>query len=431
MATANQLVTSGGPYINALAPSIQQIAASGNPFLANAAAQILYAYSKNWGERNVYNTQPDLPTNLVDTRLRDAYESTVIKNMLFKLNSIPQSTNNAWVEFIKVINLLYQITDPITFFLIDGAIKASMAVPWLAGSTTMCMPYSGIFYLDRIGVNRRPVTDGVGSGFEIIEKERGSAGTPAETVVNFRSVNYLDDDNCPKLAWLPVGAIENRYFLLNTIADTIMVWYNAGTGVQPIDATATKFIEVDISAAKTMDDLKVATDTAITLDGDYTALNNICCPDCGCLTSSQYVAASNGQVAHAIDGGNGFWDVVTEMKATDGTTIGTFVSDEDWMNGWNQQLVPYQDSIGAPVNYILDLAGVASDNGAGCCTSIPWQTAHIPSTWTPSGCWRLCSTNAFVQAPALPVLNQLPINKGGVLSNAAAGINRADASIIS
>ena len=59
MATANQLIASGGSYMAALLPTIKQLAANRDPFQANAAAQILGDYMNSFGAKGIYNKQPN------------------------------------------------------------------------------------------------------------------------------------------------------------------------------------------------------------------------------------------------------------------------------------------------------------------------------------------------------------------------------------
>lgn len=402
MATVKELLKNPGPVITALLPTLQELVANGDPFQANEVAKAIFDKQKVWGGGTVYERISQYPNRMSDPLVRDRFNTTLVKNFLYKLNNIPMGESNSWLEFQKFVDLFYQMVDPIIPFTRIGEFDS------------ICCPECGCF-TERIGLYKRPTVAGQGTGFGLYQKSSGSVSTPGETVVDFSSVDnsVCCPDNC--------GCYNERYFVLyESTLDKLVVWFNDGTGVQPVvsGAGTVNYVEVDISSVTSAKEFKLATDAAIDADGTYSATNEACCPplNCNCLDLfSQYVNSANTRVSDVEDGKDGYETVVTTMRASDNTVIATgLTTDLAWQNAHNDLRVPYEEqTFGDRYMYLKSIGDIGDNSSKPCCES--------GNPKAPDPC---IACFYFLQTPGIAILDEIPVNKPGVINNNTEGNDR-------
>lgn len=410
MATINELLNNPGPYITKLFPLVQQLRENNNPFQINEAAKILFDKQILWGESNLsYSKQSEYPVQNVNNTDFTQAETVLLKNFQFLINSLPMAANNSWLDFQKFVDLFYQILDPIGFF-------TTNADP--AWYNDMC-PYphpclNGMnFYTHRIGLYKRPMTAGEGTGFKFATTVNGAVGIEEEVKVFFNMA--MSPFPCPPTGhcW-DLAQLENHYFTLGTGGptenDILVVWYNAGTGVQPVvvGPGAVAYLQVNITSFGTQEYLQSVTEAAIIGQGTWTVASN----DPGNHVTL-FKAAATGKRTNAADGRDGFATPNTTMRASDNTIIATnLVTDTAWQNAHNDLRVPYEkQAFDDDYMYIKSLNAL-SDNFANvnqCVPDGPLPINH-PSCSTPG---------YFIMTPAVGIITEIPLNKAVLRDNRA------------
>lgn len=409
MATINELLNNPGPYITKLFPMVQLLHENNNPFQINEAAKILFDRQMLWGEGLSYQRQAEYPAqNSVKLDI-NASETVLLKNFQFLLNSLPTGEYDSWLEFQKFVDLFYQILDPIGYFTTNGQPQ------WY---TDMCPPpyqcLNGMnFYTNRIGLYHRPMVAGEGTGFKFTTTVPGGVGREEEFKLFFNiSVSPFP---CPPTGscW-DLSQLENRYFVLGTGGaggdDILVVWYNAGTGVQPVVAgpAAVAYLEVNINASGTQEYLQITTEAAIVGQGAWTVQTS----DRGGHVTLFKAAATGGRT-NARDGANGFSTPSTTMRASDNTVMANgLVTDTAWQNAHNDLRVPYEKlTFDDDYLYIKSLSALDSNAAnanqcpPNCCLPI-----NSPSCSTPG---------YFIMTPAIGIITEIPLNKKVIRNNKA------------
>ena len=431
MATVAQLLRSPGPVIEAFLPLIQNLKADGDPFKVNEAAKIINDKMLLWGEGVTYETITNFPTAHVDQRLRNASESVLIKNFLSKMNSINLDAPNAWLEFQKFVDLFYKILDPITYFLNSTDIRINGL-----NKTTGVVPRVN-FYLDRIGLYRRPVSTATseGTGFDIKIIQEGDVTTKEQVEIYFR---------LPKTAMVPcpppankycwdVAELNNRWFEMEydgATGDKDVFWFDYnGTGVQPVVPGGGVVNYVAIAIADGDDEIRIQglVDAAVTGTTHWVKVG---CPplpsshpSCSGQPVSVYEADVVGSRTDAADGRGGYEELVTDMKASDGSTLASgLITDADWIAAHNSLRVPYEATLGSKIKYMKEVItgsrSASADGGGPCDNGSGPDCPCCDSPGSPNPCV-VCYI--ALQTPAQANIDNLPVNAPGVVNNNSAG----------
>ena len=408
MATVNELLKNPGSFITKLLPYVLELERNNNPFQINEAAKIVFDKQLVWGGDPLsYIYQAFYPLQNTVNQDRIASETVLLKNFQLALNSLPMAENNSWLEYQCFVDLFYQILNPIVYF------TQNAEASWY---TDMCPPLhqclNGMnFYSHRIGAYKRPVTPGEGTGFTFETTVKGAIGVEEQFQLFFTMA--VSPFPCPPTGhcW-DLTQLENRYFTVGTGGpsgnDILVVWYDAGTGVQPVvvgPATVT-YLKVEIDPFGTQEYLQITTDAAIAAQGAYSVVSS---DQDGHVTL--YKAAATGGRTDAADGRNGFATPVTTMYASDNTVIANnLVTDLAWQNAHNNLRIPYEKATSnADYMYIKSLANLVGVTAPGDCPPMPIYTCGL--------------LGYFTQSIAQPIITAIPLNKA-VLRDNRIGQNR-------
>lgn len=410
MATVNQLLNNPGPFITKLLPIVLELRANNNPFQVNEAAKILFDKQMLWGESNLtYSRQSEYPIRNVNNTDFTQAETMLLKNFQFLINSIPMAENNSWLEFQKFVDVFYQILDPIGYFTTNAQVN------WI---TDMCPPpyqcLNGMnFYTNRIGLYRRPMSAGRGTGFKFVTVVPGGVGREEQFILYFDIL--VNPFPCPPTGhcW-DLSMLEDRYFVLGTGGaggdDILVVWYDAGTGTEPVvvGPAAVEYLRVEIDPFGTQEYLQTTTNAAIVGQGDWTVVSS---NEGGHVTL--FKAAATGARTNATDGTSGFSTPATTMRASDNTVIASsLVTDTAWQNAHNDLRVPYEKLTFDDDYLYLKALGPLDDNAAHANECPPFGNLPVNSP--------ACSTPTyFLMTPAIGIITEIPINKSVLRDNRA------------
>ena len=431
MATVKELLRNPGPYITALLPDIQELVRLNNPYLTNEAATLIWRKMLNWGGTRraisfdgvrsnkqvregdkgleIYQKYP-AATSAIDREYADA---AIIKNMAYKLESLPMAEVNSWLEFQKMVDVFYALLNPIIYFTNDLFECPPDLEPCFNARTN--------YYLQRAGIYKRPLTmtDTEGTGFGFEELREGTATVSQEIQIGFipPRVGLLEcpPDLEPCFSFAPLAG---RYFALWYTADDVDVfWYRVdGDGEAPTFGSATgvtNYIAIDIPDRGKEEDLKDLTVPAIDGTGRWVT-SRPCPPGSFCIwkvgiTVKQVTPAASNPPEDGLDG---LFKVVTTMNASDGTEIATGLeSDIAWQNAHNDMRVPYEKTaLGNDIMSLKSISGIVGldvdDPDLPCCEN--GDPAY------PQPC---AACYMFIQTPFIGVIDELPINVPGVVND--------------
>lgn len=414
MATVQELLRNPGPFITKLLPVVQELVKNNNPYQINHAAKIVFDKQKVWGGGSVYSRVAQYPlknTNPID---REVANTVLIKNFEYLMNSFPMGEYNSWLEFQKFVDLFYQLLNPITYFT-QNVHPSLITGDW-------CPPFGSCldgtsYYTARIGAYRRPQLPGEGTGFKFTTTRQGAVGVEEEFTLFYYTA--ISPAWCPPFgSCLDLVQLENRYFTVGTggptANDILVVWFNTGTGVQPVvpGPGAVNYLEVTLNTTGTMEYVQTQVENALVAQGAWTIVSS----DPGHHVTL-YKAATTGVRTDAADGRNGFSTPNQTMRASDNTVIANnLVTDTAWQNAHNDLRVPYEkQAFDDDYMYLKSIAGLPDNVIArGECPPLCCLPASAP------GCF---VSGFFLMTPAIGILTEIPINTK-VIRGISAGNNR-------
>jgi len=372
----------------------------------------------------VYENKSSYPLANSEPIHTDKLNTAIVQNFLKKLNNPPMSVSNAWLDFQKFVDLFYQMINPVAPFINTSSNRAPFPCP---PDPQPCWNFSN-FYTDAMGLYKRPVssTTTEGTGFNIKTAVPGDGVTHSVVNVAFTLFKVGAPFPCPpdpQPCW-NLEYLNNRYFALNSNGatdDWDVFWYDYdGTGVQPTyvgPGGVITYNPIAIVPGDTLDDLQTKTNAAVVATG-FWAVTALCppfSPSCGAAYATTFTADVVGTRFDAVDGRGGYEEVVTTMKASDATTIATgLITDTAWQNAHNDLRIPYEKLTFNDDYMYLKAISAIGDNVDGepctdCCPGVPENCISV---------------NVFLQTVGISVLNDIPVNAPGVLSNNAAGNKR-------
>ena len=360
--TIKQLLKNPGVFINAFLGDFKILVELKNPWLNQAIATVIFEKMRRWGSNellpedvyyNVTDNKGSVYKEFMHAGLGNLFakgqnETSLVKNFIYKLNSIPMSETNSWIEYQKMVDLFYKMVDVSVF-------TSATYFECLDPDNPDCNEFTNPAP-DQIGLVNLPKERGEGTPFTMSTLVRGTGAVAQEEQIEFtmgapkqpcfKTVNgvQVPVDCFPfkpvtkSSANLP-SDLNNTYFVFWTdgATDTATVfWYDyLATGVQPTftGAGVVNYVPIAIDADdETMEAIQIKTNAAVVGTTDFT-LDRACPPAVyplqPCLKNatpvSVYKAATLSVRPESVNGDGGYLHLSTDVFASDGTLLASNV----------------------------------------------------------------------------------------------------------